>query len=125
MREHPKEAPIFADSLATAEWILRHTNDGQDTLSRTMAAAAVELIELVALALSGRDKVERLHVLDDLLVRLRMYARLAVSLQHLNERQGLHLIERLDQIGHQLGGWLRRLRNPSGSGRQGRVPSGR
>ena len=39
----------------------------------------MELVELVALALSGHEKLERLHAIDDLLIRLRMRTRLSTT----------------------------------------------
>ena len=125
MSHHTREAPIFADSLCVAEWILHHTNEHQDALSLTMSASAIQLVELVALALSGREKLERLHAIDDLLIRLRMHTRLAISLQRFNDRQALYLINQLDQIGQQLGGWLRRMRHPSRRTRRTQVSSSR
>ncbi len=102
------EAPIFVDGFELARWLLDRTRDTPQPLAVLIAEAASELVELLALALSGREKLERLHAIDDLLIRLRMRIRLANSVGLLDERQALFAAERLDAIGHQLGGWIRK-----------------
>ena len=103
-----EEAPIFIDSFELARWLLDRTHNSKGPLPEQIALGAIELVELIALALSGREKIERLHAIDDLLIQLRMRIRLSLGTGLLDERQALFAYERLDVIGNQLGGWLRR-----------------
>lgn len=87
------EAPIFVDSFSLAEWLLCRFQDSSHPLAQGVAAAAIELVELTALALSGHEKLERLHSMDELLVRLRMRVRLATAVGLLDQRQALFAAE--------------------------------
>ncbi|MBX2812050.1 MAG: hypothetical protein KTR25_09570 [Myxococcales bacterium] len=106
MKTYANEAPIFVDSFALAEWLLGRVQESCHPLAPGITEAAVELIELVALALSGQDKIRRLQAMDELLVRLRMRIRLATATGLFDRSQALFVAERLDLIGNHLGGWL-------------------
>lgn len=109
------EAPIFVDSFSLAEWLLQRVHDSPHPVAQALVAAAMELVEVTALALSGHEKLERLHTMDELLIRLRMRVRLALTVGLFNQRQALFVAERLDLIGQQLGGWLRKVEKKLGN----------
>lgn len=103
------EAPLFADALSLAGWLTGRLGDDPRELSRAICRSAQALLEQLTLALKGRDRQRRLAEADVLVIRLQTQLRLAVVAGYLTEEQMLHALERLDQIGRQLGGWRRKL----------------
>jgi hypothetical protein len=69
----------------------------------------LRLLDGVVLALKDRERLEALDEADRTLLQLRQRLRLAVPQALLDDRQALHGLARCDDIGRQLGGWLRRL----------------
>ena len=103
------QAPLYTAAYDLAVWLLGHLNERTDTLSAETCALTLRLLDCVVLALKDRDRLEHLDQADLILLRLRQRLRLSVPAALLDERQALHALGRCDEIGRQLGGWLRRL----------------
>jgi hypothetical protein len=69
----------------------------------------MELLQVVTLALKDRSREANVELADELLIRLRALLRLAVECRRLTPEQYGHVLERVDSIGRQLGGWRRKL----------------
>jgi len=106
--DHPR-APIFTDTYTLCEWLLKHLNGQTDSLARHLCDNALSLLEQITLAIRNHDREERLDLADERLIMLRMQLRLAVDVDLLSERRGLHALGLADSIGRQLGGWQRSL----------------
>lgn len=106
--DHP-HAPIFSDTFALCEWLLKHLEQRPGSLARHLCDNALSLLEAVTLAIKNRDREERLDIADERLIVLRIQLRLAASSGLLSERRSLHALDLADRIGRQLGGWQRSL----------------
>jgi hypothetical protein len=109
MSEHSARAPLFVDCLALAGWLVARFEAAPGPLGQRLTDTALELLETVTLALKDRAKEERVEQADELLIRLRALLRVAVEGGLLTTDQYQHVVERVDAIGRQLGGWLRSL----------------
>ena len=109
MSEHSSQAPLFVDALALAQWLLNHFDGAAGPLAARIAAGALDLLEAVTLALKNRRRDEQIELADELLIRLRVLLRLAADSGQLTSEQYGHVLERVDEIGRQLGGWQRSL----------------
>lgn len=104
-----RQAPLYTAAYDLADWVLGHLKDRPDHLSADTCRLVLRLLDSIVLALKARDRLEALDEADRTLLQLRQRLRLAVPQTLLDERQALHGLERCDDIGRQLGGWLRRL----------------
>lgn len=104
-----RQAPLYTAAYDLADWILGHLKDRSDHLSADTCRLVLRLLDSVVLALKDRDRLEALDDADRTLLQLRQRLRLAATQALLDERQALHGLARCDDIGRQLGGWLRRL----------------
>lgn len=102
-------APIYVDACALCEWLLGHFDQDERVLARALVSNVLLLLESVTLALKGRRREENIERADERLIVLRTQLRLAGSAGYLDDRQLIHVLERADGIGRQLGGWLRSL----------------
>lgn len=102
-------APIFTDTFALCEWLLRHLDREPSVLARTLCDNALTLLELITFALKDRLRDERLAEADDRLTALRLQLRLAGSTGLFEAQQVVFALECADRIGRQLGGWQRAL----------------
>jgi hypothetical protein len=102
-------APLYTAAYDLAVWVLGHLNVRSDTLSLEICRLVLRLLDCVVLALKDRERLEHLDQADLTLLKLRQRLRLTVSQALLDERQALHGLGRCDDIGRQIGGWLRRL----------------
>lgn len=108
-------APLFVHCFDLAAWLLhRLDRDAEERASHRMLAEclrgdALALLESVSLALKGFEREVEVERADSSLARLRVHARLAQEMGLLQEGAFLHLTERLDPIGRQIGGWRRSL----------------
>jgi hypothetical protein len=109
MTERSAQAPLFVDGLALADWLLDKLDGAQGHLARNLCDTALELLQVITLALKDRRKDEHVEIADELLVRLRALLRLAVERRSLTPAQYGHVLERIDSIGRQLGAWRRKL----------------
>jgi hypothetical protein len=113
-----KEAPLFVDAYDLALDLCRllgsPSTDGEHRccgeLGKRVSATALDLLERITLTLKGYDQEDNAEQADERLAVLRVHLRLAMDLGLIERQRHLALIELLDAIGRQLGGWLKRLR---------------
>lgn len=106
-----KEAPLHRDTLALCGVLLQDMGrQGTEAFGRHMAAVALGLLDDVTLAVAGHRRRDRLEDADAGLRLLRTHLRLAHELDLLDRDVFLDLSDQADQVGRQLGGWLKRLR---------------
>ena len=103
-----KESALFVQSFDLASWLLQHL-DGEGALVRAIHADALALLDHVVLALKNVERRHHLDEADAVNALLRVRVRLAHQVGLVDERRMLFLTERLDEIGRQLGGWMRHL----------------
>ncbi|MCB9795823.1 MAG: four helix bundle protein [Alphaproteobacteria bacterium] len=103
-----KHAPLFVRCFDLAAWICRHVSAEQE-VGRRLHAQVNDLLDHVVLALKGWDRWAQLDAADACNALLRARLGLAVELDLIDERQMLFLAGELDDIGRQLGGWMRSL----------------
>jgi hypothetical protein len=89
--------------------VLGHFGDAGDVLGRDLAETALALLKAVVLALKAPQPEDYIDTADERLIVLRTCLRLAYARGQLDENQLLHAMERADDIGRQIGGWLRSL----------------
>ncbi len=102
-------APVYTAAYDLCVWVLGHFNPRTDTLSTELSRLALRLLDCIVLALQDRERFEHLDEADRHLLALRQRLRLANSQALLDERQTLHALGRCDEVGRQLGGWLKHL----------------
>lgn len=112
-----REAPLYVLAFEVALWLEQHGQSARERSDDISGAAAWqrmadhgrELLFAVADALTFRaGRARELHRADRAALRLRVEARLAVTLGVVQPRQHAWLIERVDAIGRMLGGWKKR-----------------
>ena len=108
-RRTDRQAPLYTAAYDLADWILGHLKDRPDHLSADTCRLVLRLLDCILLALQDRERLEALDDPDRTQLQLRQRLRLAASQILLDERQALHGLARCDDIGRQIGGWLRRL----------------
>lgn len=102
-------APIRADVEALVLWILGHFDEASDALGRALTTEVLGLLRAIGIALRQPDRFEQLDTADDHLIALRDILRVAEARRRIDERQLVHGLELADQIGRQLGGWIKSL----------------
>jgi hypothetical protein len=102
-------APLFVDALALSQWLIERFGAARGPLEDRLIGLALELLQILALALKDRDREARIERADELLIRLRALLRLAMECGRLTAPQYGHVLERVDAIGRQLGAWQRSL----------------
>ena len=102
------QAPVFVQAFDVAAWLLRQVKGG-DALPQAVHRDALAMLDHVVLALKGVDRAHHVDRADAVNAVLRVRLRLAHEVGLLNERQLLYVAGELDEIGRQLGGWLRSL----------------
>ncbi len=110
MSEPPDRTPLYADAYELCQWLLGHfDDDDRTTLARNLCQCALELLEAVILALSGRRIEEQVERADERLILLRTLLRLAWERGSLDMNQFEHSLRLADSIGRQIGGWLGKM----------------
>jgi len=107
-----KEAPLFVQTYAAARWML-DTIPASSPIGDRIHRGALDLLDHIVLALKNFDREQRVEEADECNALLRVHVRLAHDLGLLDERRMLYIVGELDEIGRQLGGWLRRLSAPA------------
>jgi hypothetical protein len=107
-----EQAPLFVRSFDLAAWLHRKLADSTSPLAHRAAANAVDLLELVALALRDLDRVERVLESEERVLRLRAELRLLLDVGALDERAALFALGELNAIGTQLLTWRRSWEAP-------------
>jgi len=105
------EMPIFTRTFDLLSWLLPATNHfpraHRHTFTRRLLDAAFDLRERLEEAhlRRGPDRMASLQRADEALARLRVYLRLAVRWQWLNDGQYQHVARMTAEVGRLLGGW--------------------
>ena len=102
-------APLYIDAFSLCEWLIGRLGDDSRELARAICRCALELLDAITLALTGRRREEHVEIADERLITLRHQLRLAAASGYLSESQLVFAIERADSIGRQLGGWMHAL----------------
>lgn len=102
-------APVFVDTFRLCNWLLGRLEKHPAPLPRALCSNALRLLEYVALAIKHRDLDTRLEQADERLIVLRLQIRLAEERSYLSQDQTLFALDCADQIGRQIGGWMRKL----------------
>lgn len=100
-------APLYGDTLNLCAWLLGRLDGDPHGLARSLCQHALGLLKNITLALHGRRRDDRMEAADEGLLILRAQFRLAVSTALLTQAQFLHVLDQVDRIGRQLGGWMR------------------
>ncbi len=104
-----RKAPLFTAAWDLNVWVLRRLGRDRAALPASICACSIQLLDTVVFALKDMERREQLGIADACLIRLRMRFRLAGETGLLEERQVLFLLRQADDIGRQLGGWLKSL----------------
>ncbi len=108
-----KELVIFTQTFDLLSWLLpqcEHFPKSQRfVVTQRLQAAALDFQEAIfsANAHKGAERVQRLHLADGELDKLRLYLRLARQWNWLSSGQYEHVSRMVASIGRLLGGWLR------------------
>ncbi|HCS92806.1 MAG: hypothetical protein N838_02020 [Thiohalocapsa sp. PB-PSB1] len=102
-------APIYVRSFDLAAWILQRFDEPGDALGHSLCTQAMQLLDLIALALQNRDYGQRLDEADELLVGLRNRLRLAAQIGRIDDRAMLHGLGLANDIGRQIGALLKAM----------------
>ncbi|MBC8450381.1 MAG: diversity-generating retroelement protein Avd [Chloroflexi bacterium] len=104
---------IFPRTHDFLVWLIPRTMDfprsQRFVVTRRLQDAALNFQERIfeANRLSGRARLERLRQADAELDKVRLYLRMAVNWQWLNEGQYQHVSRMVKEIGNLLGGWIK------------------
>lgn len=103
--------PIFTKTFDFLTWLLPATNHfpkaHRHTFTQRLLNAAFDLREWLedANMRKGNARLERLHLADEALTRVRVYLRLAFRWGWLSDGQYKHVSGMTAEIGRLLGGW--------------------
>lgn len=106
-------SPLFARTFDFLSWLLPRTQDfprpHRFGVTQRLQAAAFDFQELIveAEALRGAKRLERLHLADAALGKVRLYLRLCHTWQWLTLGQYEHAAGMIAELGKLLGGWLK------------------
>ncbi len=103
--------PLFIQCYDLYLWLLDRTQkmDQYQPIAASLIEQSRLLLEAITLGLQGFDRDLRIRDADEALALLRLYGKLAEEKKLLTETQYHHLVGELDEIGRQIGGWLRSL----------------
>ncbi len=102
-----REAPLFTKGYTLFSWLLDRLGPVQDhgVVKDAVLSNAHGFLSAITLALQGFDTPARLYEADEALALLRLDIRLAEEKQMLSQQQYRFVVETLDDLGRQLGGW--------------------
>ena len=104
---------IFARTYDFLTWLIPRTMDfprsQRFVVTKRLQDAALDFQERIIEAnrMRGRARLERLRRADAALDKVRLYLRLAVRWEWLNEGQYRHISAMVKEIGNLLGGWIK------------------
>lgn len=107
---------IFARTYDFLTWLIPRTMDfprsQRFVVTKRLQDAALDFQERIIEAnrMRGRARLERLRRADAALDKVRLYLRLAVRWEWLNEGQYRHISAMVKEIGNLLGGWIKQTR---------------
>jgi hypothetical protein len=102
-------APLYVDTFDLCLWLIKQFGSNTEILPHRICCCSLDLLQAVTLALKGRRRDEHLEIADEQLITLRAQIRLANACDYLKDPQMLYVLERVDAIGRQLGGWIKSL----------------
>ena len=107
-----KEAPLFTQAYTLFNWLLQQMEKGRDHafLRGVVLDTGRGLIESLTLGLQGFDTLERAYRADEALALLRLHLRLSEDNGLLDERQYRYAVGEMDEMGRQIGGWLKSMK---------------
>jgi hypothetical protein len=105
--------PLFRETLALCGVLLEELGARTSPVALRLAGGAIRLLDNIALALGGFDQAEALYAADAELRTLRAQLLLAFELSLLPEQTYLMLIEQVDNVGRQIGGWRKKIKQSS------------
>ena len=111
---------IFTRTYDLLTWLIPQTlhfpRSQRFVVTRRLQDAALDFQERIVEAnrLRGRARLDQLHRADADLDKLRIYLRLAVQWEWLNEGQYHHVSLIVKEIGSLLGGWIRQASGTQG-----------
>ena len=111
---------IFTRTYDMLSWLipqtLRFPRAQRFVVTRRLQDAALDFQERIVEAnrLRGRARLDLLQHADADLDKLRLYLRLAVQWQWLNEGQYQHVSQMVKEIGALLGGWIKQASGTPG-----------
>lgn len=113
-------SPLYRDAIALCGVLLEELEGGarHPGLRRRLEEGALRLLDDVALALAGLDRLDRVEDADVELRTLRVHLHLAYELEVLEEEVFLALAGQADAVGRQVGGWLKKLRRRGEDGKR-------
>ncbi|QTD50913.1 four helix bundle protein [Sulfidibacter corallicola] len=80
-----------------------------ELVAQKLGQSSAALLEAITLALKGFDRQENVVEADRALALVRLYLRLALEKQMIDDRQYAYGCRQCDSLGRQLGGWLKSL----------------
>jgi len=104
-------APLFTRTYDLFVWLMGRLEhqDAHPFLSQATLETIRKLLESTTLALKGFAPLAHALEADAALALLRLYVALLGDHDILNEDQHAHAVREMDQIGRQLGGWLKSM----------------
>lgn len=109
VRESEPRVAVCLYDLAL--WFMQRTNrfpkNWRVTIGDRIDDLVLDMLALVHKARLRRDKLEMLKSLSEHLEILRVMTRLTRDLECLKVRQYEHVSRQIDEIGRQLGGWIK------------------
>ncbi len=108
-----KEAPVFVRAYDLHLWLLDRLAGGGEPaeVRRAVLHHSRLLLETVALAVARFETRHRVVQADERVTLLRVHLRLAAERKLLNDRQLMYANEILSDVGRQIGGWRKSLRD--------------
>jgi len=104
---------IFTRTYDFISWLIPRTDSfprsQRFVVTKRLQDAALDFQERIVEAnrLRAQGRLERLHLADADLDKIRLYLRLAVRWQWLSEGQYQHVSKMVKEIGDLLGGWIK------------------
>lgn len=106
-----KEAPVFVRAYDLYSWLFDRLMrpDSPAMIGEHVLEKARRLLEALVLALSRFDTHRRVIEADEQAALLRIHLRIAAEKEALSDRQLMHAMRELREIGRQIGGWRKKL----------------
>lgn len=122
-----EEMVLLSRAFDFLSWLIPRTmsfpRSQRFVVTGRLQGAALDFYEWVveARGYRGRERLERLRQADVALDKVRLYLRLSVRWEWLNQGQYEHGARMVAELGRLLGGWLRQTRRSVGSGEDKRA----
>jgi len=111
-----KEVKIINDSYNFIKWMLpvvaRFPRNYRFSLGHRFETGMYDFLELIQRGYYSADKIEHLKSADMKLEHIRLLIRLSYELHLFDSKIHHAILEQLESIGRQLGGWIKSLEKP-------------